>query len=199
MTINMDYSRLRICIYRKKTYICLLIVIYEKIMNLIFRYRMLSDESDHFVRDLEVTPEMTLAEFHRFVFDALGYEEGMVSIFASDDMWKRHQEYTQIDMGGEEATAPKPMDAVRLLEVTGRLHSRMIYVFDMLNDRALYLELVEVKRPEADMEYPRVAFEHASAPDQYDPEATVDEGSIFEEMMGDYGDFDGDDNYDDDI
>ncbi|GFI53666.1 hypothetical protein IMSAGC022_00256 [Alistipes sp.] len=168
-------------------------------MDLVFRYRMLSDESDHFVRDLEVMPEMTLTEFHRFVFEALGYDEAMVSIFASDEMWKRQQEYTQIDMGGDAASAPKSMDSVRLLEVTDRLHGRMIYVFDMLNDRALYLELVEVKRPEAGMKYPRVAFEHASAPDQYDPEATVDEGSIFEEMMGDYGDFDGDDSYDDEI
>ncbi len=128
-------------------------------MDLVFRYRMLSDESDHFVRDLEVMPEMTLTEFHRFVFEALGYDEAMVSIFASDEMWKRQQEYTQIDMGGDAASAPKPMDSVRLLEVTDRLHGRMIYVFDMLNDRALYLELVEVKRPEAGMEYPRVAFE----------------------------------------
>ena len=63
-------------------------------MDLVFRYRMLSDESDHFVRDLEVMPEMTLTEFHRFVFEALGYDEAMVSIFASDEMWKRQQEYT---------------------------------------------------------------------------------------------------------
>ena len=34
-------------------------------------------------------------------------------------------------------------------------------------------------------------------PDQYDPEATEDSGSIFEEMMSDYNEFDGDDNYDD--
>ena len=43
-------------------------------MNIIFKYRMLSDESDNFVRDFEVYPDMTLTEFHHFLLDALGYE-----------------------------------------------------------------------------------------------------------------------------
>ena len=47
------------------------------------------------------------------------------------------------------------------------------------------------------MTYPRLQFEHSPAPDQYDPEANEESGSIFDEMMGEYNDFEGDDNYDD--
>ena len=36
-----------------------------------------------------------------------------------------------------------------------------------------------------------------SAPDQYDPEASEQSGSIFDEIMGEFNDFDGDDSYDD--
>ena len=89
------------------------------------------------------------------------------------------------------------MERVMLGQLIHENRDRLIYLFDMLNNRALYLELVEAKRPEAGMEYPRVAFEHAPAPNQYDPEANEDEGSIFEQMMDDFGDFEGDDNYDD--
>ena len=43
-----------------------------------------------------------------------------------------------------------------------------------------------------------MAFENAPVPDQYDPDAvSSDEGSIFDEMMGDFDEFDGDDSYDD--
>ena len=59
------------------------------------------------------------------------------------------------------------------------------------------MELIEVKEPQKGMTYPRLQFEHSPAPDQYDPEANEESGSIFEEMMGEFGDFDGDDNYDD--
>jgi len=140
---------------------------------------------------------MTLAEFHRFVIESLGYDDCMASIFKSDAGWNKHQEYTQMDMGIDGESAPIAMDRVHLLEVTGELHDRMIYLFDMFNDRAFYIELVEVKRADEHLTYPRVAFEHATAPDQYDPEVSVDDGSIFEEMMGEFSDFDGDDNYDD--
>lgn len=166
-------------------------------MNIIFKYRMLSDESDNFVRDFEVYPDMTLAKFSSFLLETLGYEPTMVSIFKADAEWRPIEEFSEIDMGDDIPGAPRCMDTVSLMEVTNDFHDRLIYTFDMINDRSYYLELIDMQRPNAELSYPRVAFEHSSVPDQYDPEATVESGSIFEEMMSDYNEFDGDDNYDD--
>ncbi|MBO5732072.1 MAG: hypothetical protein J6R38_00405 [Alistipes sp.] len=169
-------------------------------MNIIFKYRMLSDESDNFVRDFEVYPDMTLGQFHQFILQALGYEDCMVSIFKSDAEWRPVEEFTQLDFGDDMIEgAPRCMDKVMLMEVNSEFHDRLIYTFDMINNRSLYLELLDMQRPQADLTYPRVVFEHAPAPDQYDPEATEDAGSIFEEMMSDYNEFDGDDGYDDEF
>ena len=54
-----------------------------------------------------------------------------------------------------------------------------------------------MQRPNSELSYPRVAFEHAPVPDQYDPEATEQSGSIFDEIMSEYNEFEGDDSYDD--
>ena len=166
-------------------------------MNIIFKYRMLSDESDNFVRDFEVYPDMTLTEFHRFLIEALDYDDCMVSIFKSDAEWRPVEEFSEIDMGEDTPGAPRCMDNVTLMEVNNQFHDRLIYTFDMLNGRSYYLELIDMQRPQENLSYPRVAFEHAPTPDQYDPEATEESGSIFEEMMSDYNEFDGDDSYDD--
>ena len=168
-------------------------------MNIIFKYRMLSDESDNFVRDIEVYPDMTLSEFSDFILRALRYDDCMVSIFKSDAEWRPVEEFGQIDMGDDIPGMPRCMDKVRLMEVNSDFHDRLIYTFDMLNNRSYYLELINMQRPEAGFEYPRVAFEHAPVPDQYDPEATEQTGSIFDEMMSDYNEFDGDDSYDDEF
>ena len=168
-------------------------------MNIVFKYRMLSDESDHFVRDFEVYPDMTLSQFSDFVLEALHYEPCMVSIFKADDEWRPIEEFSEIDLGDDVPGAPRAMDKVRLMEVTSDFHERIIYTFDMLNNRSYYIELLDMQRPNSDLEYPRLAFEHAPTPDQYDPEATEDSGSIFEEMMSDYNEFDGDDSYDDEF
>lgn len=166
-------------------------------MNIIFKYRMLSNESDNFVRDFEVYPNMTLREFHDFVRRSLGYDECMVSIFKSDAEWRPIEEFSEIDMGDDIPGAPRCMDKVRLMDVNNDFHDRLIYNFDMINNRAYYLELLDMQRPADGLTYPRVAFKHAPAPDQYDPDATEQCGSIFEEMMSDYNEFDGDDSYDD--
>lgn len=170
-------------------------------MNIIFKYRMLSDESDNFVRDFEVYPDMTLTEFHNFLLEALGYEPCMVSIFKSDAEWRLVEEFTELDMGEDIPGSPRCMDNVRLMEVTNDFHDRLVYTFDMINDRSYYLELIDMQRPNKDLTYPRVVFEHAPVPDQYDPQATEQAGSIFDEMMSEYGEFDGDgdDSYDDEF
>ena len=42
-------------------------------MSMVFQFRMLSDENDHFVRDYEVMYDMNLLDFHRFILRSLGY------------------------------------------------------------------------------------------------------------------------------
>ena len=170
-------------------------------MSMVFRFRMLSDENDNFVRDFEIMASSTLLELHEFIIAMLGYDPCMASFFTADDRWERTKEFTFMDMGmgvgdGGFGT-PEPMASARLENVLTLLHDRLIYLFDPFNERAYYMELIEAKEPQDGMKYPRLQFEHSPAPDQYDPEATEESGSIFEEMMSDYNEFDGDDGYDD--
>ena len=46
-------------------------------MSMVFRFRMLSDENDRFVRDYEIMYDATLLEFHEFLLEALEYEPCM--------------------------------------------------------------------------------------------------------------------------
>ena len=162
---------------------------------------MLTDENDNFVRDFEIASDATLLDLHEFILQMLGYAPCMASFFPADDRWEREQEYTFMDMGEGMGDAglglPQPMATARLEDVLTYLYARLIYLFDPFNERAYFMELIEVKEPQKGMTYPRLQFEHSPAPDQYDPEANEESGSIFEEMMGEFGDFDGDDNYDD--
>ena len=48
-------------------------------MSMIFKFRMLSDESDVFVRDYEVKYDMNLLEFNDFIFKKAGEHTGRVA------------------------------------------------------------------------------------------------------------------------
>lgn len=168
-------------------------------MSMILQFRMLSDENDNFVRDFEIMYDTTLLDFHHFILESLEYEDCMASFFTADSHWQPLREFTAVDMGeSDDPEAPVPMEKLLVAQVLRNNRDRLIYQFDMLTERAYYLELTGAKEADPNFEYPRVAFENAPAPDQFDPDAVgADEGSIFDEMMGDFNEFDGDDNYDD--
>ncbi|MFR9531739.1 MAG: hypothetical protein SNG20_00460 [Rikenellaceae bacterium] len=170
---------------------------------IVYKFRMLSDENDHFVRDYEIPATSTLLDFHNFIIESLEYEPCISSFFTADARWEKTGEFTTVDMGfvpdegGEDVIIPQPMVSAVLCEILHYMHDRLIYNFDLFASRAYFLELVEAKEVSHPELYPRESFAHATAPDQYDPDSSVDDGSIFDDMMGDFDDFDGDDAYDD--
>ncbi len=173
---------------------------------IVYKFRMLSDENDNFVRDYEVPATMTLLEFHDFIIETLEYEPCIASFYTADAQWERLDEFTAVDMGfeaeegAEEVAVPKSMENAVLCEILHYMHDRLIYNFDLFASRAYFLELIEAKEVDKPNLYPRESFAHATPPDQYDPDASVDDGSIFDEMMDGFNDFDGEeilDSYDD--
>lgn len=168
-------------------------------MSMVFKFRMLSDENDRFVRDYEVMYDMSLADFEGFIREDLEYDPAMTSFFTADDRWNKLREFTLEDMGDMGEEAPVPMASVVLGQLMHRNRDRLIYQFDMFGDRAYYLELIGAGEAKSGVEYPRVTLSEEPAPDQYDPTMSESEGSAFDEMMGDFSDFEGDDSYDDEF
>ncbi len=169
---------------------------------MIFRFKMLSDESDTFVRDYEVAYDMPLVDFHNFICADLKFDNSqMASFFTSDAMWGKLHEYTLLDMGegiGEEIPST-PMDGIKVDHLIRENHDRLIYLFDMFGDRALYLELMGTYPAETGTKYPRCIASEGAAPDQFDAAASEGgDGSIFDEVMADFNDFEGDESYEDD-
>ena len=166
---------------------------------MVFRFRMLSDENDGFVRDYEVLYDTTLLDFHRFILQSLEYEDCMASFFTADDRWEKQREFTLMEMDDGSGAAPETMDRVTLGQIIHNRRDRLIYLFDLFGDRAYYLELTGTYAADPAASYPREIFARAEAPDQYDPSKNrvEEEESAFDEIMGEFKDFAGDDNYDD--
>lgn len=171
-------------------------------MSMIFRFRMLSDEDDNFLRDYEISFDSTLKDFHNFICNDLDYDEyEMASFFVSDSDWQKLNEYTLVDMGVEpnpdDKFTPQLMESARIDEVAYSESDRLLYVFDIFEDRAYFVELKEVKfeDEEQEREYPRVVLSHGDAPDQFDASIATNNRSIFDEAMDDWGDYEGDDSY----
>ena len=175
-------------------------------MSMIFRFRMLSDENDAFLREYEIPYDATLLDFNDYICRNLRYDSDMASFFLSDVEWNKGREFTLMDMGFGDADdasddMPMYMGDVALGQIIHNNRDRLIYMFDMLAERAFFLELVGTDVAQPGVRYPRTTASEAAAPDQYDAAAeSNDRGSIFDEVMSDFDDFGdyGSDDYADD-
>ncbi len=152
---------------------------------IIFKLRMVSDENEHFVRDYEVDAYMPLPELHKFIIESLDYDNCISSFFSSNDDWERLVEYTLVDMGAPETV---PMDGVRICDLIQSEGDRVIFLFDIFENRGYYITLLDLEEVDKG-DYPREGFAHGTPLDQYNVEAVNDDISIFDEMLDDFGDF----------
>lgn len=168
---------------------------------MIFQFRALSDENDKFLRDYRLMYNASLLDFHNFMCADLDFDPtAMASFFMSDRQWEKLREFTLADMGADETEeAPRPMESVTLQEVIGDNGDRLIYTFDFFGDRSLYLEMIGTYQAEEGREYPCTVLAEGPAPYQFDAALTAGEDSIFDDAMSEFGGFEGDDSYDEDL
>lgn len=133
---------------------------------MIYRLLLLSDENDFFQREITIDAEATFLELNNFILDSLKYSHQELSTFyVSDEEWQKGQEITLMDMSfGKSEEDSYLMDSTRLEELIEDRGDRLIFIFDMLSERGLYIELVELL-PGSQSE-PKLTHSEGKAPEQ---------------------------------
>ena len=115
----------------------------------------------------------------------------MASFFTSDAAWSKLQEFTSEDMRFEdddidmEELVPMYMEDVILGQIIKEKHQRLLYVFDLLGNRGLYIELMKSFKDNGE-EFPRVGVSVGEAPIQIDEDTVGEEVSeMFDDMYED--------------
>ena len=71
---------------------------------MIYRFTIISDEVDDFVREIQIYPEATFYDFHEAILKSAGYtNDQMTSFFICDDDWEKEKEIT-LEMKGAKCT-----------------------------------------------------------------------------------------------
>lgn len=118
---------------------------------MVYRFVVLSDEDEAFVREFEFLDSQSLLDFHNALQDELEFDRSQIaSFFMATESWEKEEEFTLFDMGAGSST----MENAVLEEVIFRKNQKLLYVFDFFNDRALYVEYVGEFKEEDDKEYP---------------------------------------------
>jgi Plasmid pRiA4b ORF-3-like protein len=118
---------------------------------MVYKFVVLSDEDESFVREFEFLDSHTLMDFHNMIQDELEFDKSqMASFYLATDNWEKEEEFTLFDMG----TGSSTMENAVLEDIIFRKNQKLLYVFDFFNDRALFVEYTGETKENSGHEYP---------------------------------------------
>lgn len=140
---------------------------------MVYRYKATIAGNKIFLREYEIKGSISLYSLHLFLQNDLGFAPDQMVMFRGLD--KRNKvkgEYGLFNLGDGS------MDSVSLEKVISAGQSKLLYVYDISNDRAITLELLSQEEELARRSYPRLIAEKGKNPDQFS-----DNYDDFEQMI----------------
>lgn len=142
--------------------------------KMVYKFTLLSDEVDNFVRIIKIDSEATFFELHDAILDSVKYDKHqMSSFFICSDDWEKGQEVTLIEMDSSSEYDILVMDQTKLDELISEEKQKLLYVYDVVADRAFFMELTEII-PGQSLDKPACINTKGIAPQQL-----MDEDAIF--------------------
>ena len=112
---------------------------------MVYRFTLISDEVDDFIREIKIDSEATFHDFHEAILKAAGYKnDQLTSFFICDDDWEKEQEITLEDMGTSSDEDSYIMKETKLSDLLEDEKQKLLYVFDPLSERVFFIELSEI-------------------------------------------------------
>ena len=158
----------------------------KTVTTMIYRFTIISDEVDDFVREIQIDPEATFFDLHEAILKAANYtNDQMTSFFICDDDWEKEKEITLEEMDDNPEIDSWVMKETPISELIEDEKQKLLYVFDYMTERCFFIELTEIITGK-DMNGAKCTKKSGEAPKQ-----TVD----FEEMAAGGGSLDLDENF----
>lgn len=155
---------------------------------MIYKFTLLSDEADNFVRIISIDSEATFLDLHNAILASVNYEKNLLTTFfiCSDD-WEKGQEITLVEMESSSEYDNLVMEETKLEDMLVDEKQKLLYVFDLITERAFFIELTEIV-PGIRMSKPECVLSKGEPPVQTTSEADLIAGiklNVDENFYGD--------------
>jgi len=133
-------------------------------MSLIFRFRVIFEDSEEVERVIDVAAKNTFRDFHNTIQKAIGFDKiKPASFYKTNDTWRPGEEF---------CTDPKPNAKAAGASALGKFiddpHQKFLYIYDAEGGNwHLRVEIMRLFKAEQGVEYPTIFKSNGEAPKQY--------------------------------
>jgi hypothetical protein len=133
---------------------------------MVYKFTILSDEVDNFVRVITIDSEATFFDLHNAILDSVNYEKNqMTSFYMCSDDWEKGQEVTLVEMDSSSEYDNLVMEDTKLEELISEENQKILYVFDMMSDRVFFIEMTDIV-PRQSLDKAVCELSEGNAPEQ---------------------------------
>ena len=133
---------------------------------MVFRFNVLSDKVENFALHIDADEKNTFFELHEVIQNECKYDPSeLATFFLADEEWDKGLEIKMFGNNSPDTNATRSMKDTILGEYLKVREDKFIYVFDVINQKSLYLELIEIFMEEK-LNTPVVTYNMGIAPVQ---------------------------------
>ncbi len=133
---------------------------------MIFRFILISDEVDDFMREIQLDSDATFLDFHKAILKTCDYKDDQLTYFTiCENGWEKRQEITLVEMDTESDEDSYVMADTALSEFIDEEKQHLLYTFDPLADRCFFIEVAEIITGKR-LKEPKVTRQLGKAPQQ---------------------------------
>ena len=134
---------------------------------MVYKFRLISDEVKGFVRDIDILSGQSFYDFHIILTQNFHYDSTQLASFiVSNEKWEKLQEIMLFDFSEGNAENVELMDKCRISDHIKSIGDRVLYIFDLVNERTMFIELIETRKEDQIHSYPRISLSEKSPPPQ---------------------------------
>ncbi len=162
---------------------------------MVYKIRIILDAQEDIFRDIEISSEDTLEDFHNAITQAFGFlGNEMASFYTCDERWNQDEEIALFDMS--DSGDVRLMNETCLEDVLTEESPKLIYVYDFLSMWTFFVELADIVKKEDGRSYPNILFSFGELPDA-PPEKKFESDPSFDfnDTLDNYDDLDFDENW----
>jgi len=159
---------------------------------MVFQFKVISDKVENFILHIDADANNTFFELHEVIQDGCKFDPSeLATFFLADEEWDKGKEIMMFTSRRPNAGSALTMKNALLGDFMKEKEDKLIYVFDVINQKSLYIELKEIIM-EKKLNTPIVTFNRGLAPVQssstrYDTDLLVDEDTELQKIFTDFG------------
>jgi len=112
---------------------------------MLYIFRLISNEQEEFLRDYQVSGSHTFYDLHMAIQNEMKYDKSQIaSFFLCNEDWEKEREITLFGLSDEEIPELLVMDKEKIGDHILEKKQKLLYVFDVFNERAFYIEVLEI-------------------------------------------------------